>query len=265
VVYGGLQTFTLQNGFDKEFEVLYEVPKQYKDVVEKINNLVENVNNIDRDVYETRNRIKDNDLILKDIFDSWFNELNSRNKEVDETDGGNAHRKELPSNDTEILDSSLKDNIDEELSISKDYFFTEKEGKFYIYGITLGDSINKVLKLHGTPIDKSVDEYELDNILEYENFQISYVDDTVTKIKFHVFNDSMELEFFRIYDGDIYFSDGAYGESSDYYFYEPGSEQVLIFKCEEDPAMGFTAFLSYIDGNFQYNLEDGFIQPFERR
>ncbi|MDV2886389.1 hypothetical protein RYX45_14460 [Alkalihalophilus pseudofirmus] len=52
-------------------------------------------------------------------------------------------------------------------------------------------------------------------------------------------------------------------EHNDFYFYPAGSDQLLVLKENEDPAYGFTGYLLYVDDNFLFGIQDGYIMPFE--
>jgi len=142
--------------------------------------------------------------------------------------------------------------VDAPIFRARSVVISEKSGKFYFDGITLGDSKVKVIEMLG----EHYTEYEDHEIggygLEYGNLHISLNKDLlVYKISIPSIDESYYEELFAsfINDGFVY-QDGEdlYDVNSGRYFYSKDTAHVVAAKY--DPHRNLYVFFTYADASF---------------
>ncbi|SEM23124.1 hypothetical protein SAMN05192533_101523 [Mesobacillus persicus] len=137
--------------------------------------------------------------------------------------------------------------------------FQLRNEKYYIHGITLGDDKDVVLEKLGEPDEEKEDSSELnpaDYVLSFDNLEIYITDNQVVRM----FISTNQGYFNRVFYDDYpnpaekYISE----DGSMYYLYKEETEQLIYAKLGENDE--FMIFFDYADGNFQHNLETGWIK-----
>lgn len=134
--------------------------------------------------------------------------------------------------------------------------FEEKGGKFYLYGLTLGDTkstvINRLGEQYSIYPEKS---YTLpaDTIWEYPSMRIYMLNNQITAIILDPFLDADKNKMIEasIPKGFVYEID--YGSGKVNYLYNATTNH--LFTIKKDPGWPLTLMFTYADGNFIYHLE----------
>lgn len=143
--------------------------------------------------------------------------------------------------------------------------FTEEQGEYYLYGVTLGNSKSEVIEKLG---ENYIDVFYLDgsgadSILEYNNVEVHLVKDEVFMISIPRMNESDYEKMFNEYDGEKFvdWQDkyDRYSLSYARFFYSEEAAHILMAKY--DPARNLRVSLSYKDINFEETLKSPFLEP----
>ncbi|MFF2755407.1 hypothetical protein ACFVR1_16835 [Psychrobacillus sp. NPDC058041] len=115
-----------------------------------------------------------------------------------------------------------------QLDLTQPTFF-EKQGLFYLLGVTLGDSQSKVVEHLGK--NYTIDDYEdgsgADFILDYDgNVRFYFYQDKLDKILFMKADESYFDKLFNDYDG-FKFTTSSSIDDNDRYFYSKETGQLL--------------------------------------
>ncbi|MED4534142.1 hypothetical protein [Metabacillus fastidiosus] len=137
--------------------------------------------------------------------------------------------------------------------------FAFKNGEFYIYGISLGDTPSTVKGLLGNPDYEGPDEegfYEWIQDYSTQSFYISYSGDNTAE-SIHAEADESELKtaIAKEFKGQVYIDD----DGSNYLF-NPDNKQLLIFNEKEQNGQMISFLVTYADGNFHQGIEQGWIR-----
>jgi hypothetical protein len=144
-------------------------------------------------------------------------------------------------------------------SIELEPLIVEKNGEFYVYGVTLGDSPSYVKQMLGNPTFEGPSEdgfYPW--VLEFDNpnATISAFDNQIDSIivgdvSINEFNDVLPANF----SGKYYTTD----DSTSLYLYNPRNEQLLIYRADSEDFSTGSILFQHADGNFHAGVENGWI------
>lgn len=189
VVHGGVKNYTLQNGFTQNFEVLYEIPEQYKDLIDELNDLESQIVAVESDMKSVEDSIEANGTVLNNRFESWFME-NGFDVGEEESPAQDSHQQEL----SDKSPAALKKSAEE---IKKNF--------------TLGMSLQDIEELVGSPTDEIDLEYypHPDRLYDYQGvsiktswnedwtlaeYSLEYAGEGDSIIQFSVYSDGTEEE-----------------------------------------------------------------------
>ncbi|MBO0587599.1 MULTISPECIES: hypothetical protein [unclassified Sporosarcina] len=163
------------------------------------------------------------------------------------------------------VDSNFKDIKEIEEELPENEIFTEENGFYYIYGVTLNDSKSRVIEKMGKEFkeifDSEVNVTGADSILEYSNSSFHFYRE---KLIF-VMVEELDVEYYDnlfIHNNDKYVNQSykidKYNSNSIRYFYSKDTSQILMAKY--DPDRNLTIMLTTADDNFYESLKAGAIE-----
>lgn len=131
--------------------------------------------------------------------------------------------------------------------------FVESHGKYYLNGVTLGDSRPMVIEKLGRNYKNilDLDGSGADTILEYDNLRVNFYQDEVFEIIVPKMNESDYEELFNAYESDKYIdqqgTDDPY--SGMRFFYREDTSHLLMAKY--GPENNLYLVLTYLDDMFE--------------
>lgn len=227
VIPGEEEKFHLQNGFTEDFLTLYEIPEEHLDLANQIINTRIDINRISNEIdnYKVEHNKNSIEMFMEDIF-----KMIESKRSIDKSNETNKKNN----------DSSV---------------FHVTDNKLYIRGVTLGDKKSMVIEKLGTPDEEKVDDsdYEpVDTVLIYDSLKIYILKNKIKSLILDTNKEFFEKNFSNHYSGEKYVS-----QDGGIYFYESKNEHLLFTKEYEEK---FIVYLNYVDENFKYYVEDGWIQ-----
>ena len=153
----------------------------------------------------------------------------------------------------------------EELMNVENAVFSEEQGIYYLYGVTLGDSKSEVIEKLGEDYKDVFDPEhnctEADSVLEYDNLCVHLFEDKVL-ISIPRMDESYYEKIFNEYDGEKFVDwqdkEDKYSLSYARFFYSEGTSHILMAKY--DPEKNLYVSLSYKDINFDETLKSPFLE-----
>ena len=148
---------------------------------------------------------------------------------------------------------SVKEEIAEVIEIEEEAVevFTVDSDKFYINGIGIGMTKREVYEKVGPPNYDGLSDIG-ENYQEYDDKLLYYYDDILYLIIRPTSEMDFQVNFWEKYSGKKY--DGYSGEVL--YLFSPPTDQIIFFK---DDGEGYSLYLTYSDGNFEYGVDTGVI------
>lgn len=134
--------------------------------------------------------------------------------------------------------------------------FTEENGKYYLYGVTLNDSKSTVIEKLGENYKEDPDTGNsgtgADSILVFEELKVHFFEDKVILLEIQKMNENSFDEIFDQYQGEKFISPGyendKYNIGYSRYLYSKESSQAIMAKY--DPEKNLYVFLTPISDNF---------------
>lgn len=154
-------------------------------------------------------------------------------------------------------DSESGDNENSNNNFKDQNVFEAKNHNLYIYGITLGDKKNTVVKKLGEPDEEKADDSDLnptDSVLVYENLNIHITDDKVQRM----YMDSSRKFFYDEFKGKYPKKEYMSEDGNVDYLYDDQSKHIVYAKYENNK---YSIRFDLADPNFEFSLENGAIQP----
>ncbi|SOC43688.1 hypothetical protein [Ureibacillus acetophenoni] len=173
-----------------------------------------------------------------------------------------------------VEEIGYKDKVeDKEMNSTeqKSIEISEDNGKFYLNGITLGDTRDQVIELLGTDyletnksqevITNKSQEMLHESMLDYGHLIVNIQNDAVNHITVPNMNEKYYEEMFNLYieDGIVYTNGKDLNtHSGARIFYSEGHSPILLAKYNND--MKLFLYLYYPEGNFLESIESGDIK-----
>lgn len=227
VIPGEISTYTLKNGFNKDFQVLYEIPNENVDYIKNVNQLKVRIENLTQEMKSNNSNQQAGIEVMEIFIDNIFKAKVSRER---------------------IENSEQNVNSDESS------LFQVIDNKFYLKGVTLGQEKDTVIKKLGEPDIENHDEFMSPSEvgLIYGNLEIFISNSKVVSIIVNATRNLFDEEILSLYPNEKYL-----GQDGTIYLYDGKSKHLLLFKEDGEQER---IYFGYADGNFKYNLEEGRIK-----
>ena len=179
VVRKGKESYVLNNGFSKEFQVIEELPVEYIEYAKTYQKTLKDL----EELTKKKPQLMDNHISIKYYtnisINKYFdlkknNQISSIQNDVSNDDTSKTSE-ENSSVDSLALETRIKELTTSKTTEKKnDVLFSYNQTSFYLYGITIGDSLEKVIDVLGTPSEYVIDQ-DLDSeyMLYYEEYNLN--------------------------------------------------------------------------------------------
>lgn len=224
VVSGETKNVTQSDGTVKKLQVIYEIPQSEKNEMIKIIEVSRAIYHLEMEKGKYDDALNNSEDAMNKIAEHIFN----------------AEQKDVPQGKDDNSTQPEKE------------WLTIKDHKFYLFGLTLGDSKEKVIELLGEPqMEDSGGMYNLG--LTYGGVTYYFMENGVESIQYEINEDTVVQDLLKGYTGDKYMS-----REGTLYFHEPETDCLLMVRVEEGKLVGR---INFADGNFKYHVNENWINP----